>query len=199
MTGPAPRRDVGLTLVELLLSMSILTVIVTAISGAYIAFLSNAAETSGRDDHSGGVAALTSYLDRDLASADALPTPAGCTVPGATPKLHMSWTQYTATEASPVPVPGGTWTVTYSVADDPDSTPAAGPARYKLIRSLCAPSAAQQSVTLVSGLGSDAMTVQTTAGCRGSGTTGVRVTVPGYSTDASEPYRYIGCVKGRLS
>lgn len=193
------RDDSGMTLVELLLSMSMVTVIISAISGAYIAFLSNAAETTARDDHSGGMALLTSYLDRDLASAAALPSTPSCVTAGATLKLHLSWTEYTATAASPSPVPAGTWHVTYSVAADPDGTPVAGPARYKLVRSICAPSVSQQTDTLVSGLGSAGVIVQATPNCRGADTTRVDVTVPSYSTDSTEPYHYVGCVNGRLS
>lgn len=198
MSRKLPRDD-GMTLVELLLSMSIITVIVTAISGAYIAFLSNAAETTGRDDHSGGMSILTTYLDRDLASADDFGAASSCVVAGATPKLQLTWTEYTATAASPVPVPDGTWAVTYSVAADPDTSPVGGPARYKLIRSLCAPSTGQQTLTLVSALGSDAVIMQSTADCRGVGTTRVDLTVPSYSTDTTEPFHYVGCVKGRIS
>lgn len=193
-------RDEGMTLVELLLSMSILSVIMTAISGAYLAFLSSAAETSGRDDHSAGIAVLSSYLDRDLTSATTVATAgSSCLVAGAEVALQLTWTEYTATTASPSPVADRTWTVTYSVATDPDTTPVAGPQRYKVTRSLCAPSATQEDVTVASALGSDVIVVGETTDCRGTGSTRVDVTVPSYSTDDTEPYHYVGCVRGRLS
>src|SRR4051794_20933866 len=91
--GPQP--DDGFTLVELLLSIVIMTIIMAALTTALMAFLHNAYVTTKRSTHSAGASLLATYLDRDLASASAVdPTP-GTTCSGSSNALVLRWTQWT--------------------------------------------------------------------------------------------------------
>lgn len=199
---PTDRNDDGFTLVELLVSVAIMGVIMAAISTAFIGFLQTGAKTSARDDHSAGGALLASYLDRDLASAEEYSTTGtGCPVtnPAAgSPQLRLAWT-----EQQPHPNPavlaleaGGTWKVTYAVTLQTPSTPASS--LRQLVRRLCAPSGNEQTVLLSSLAPGTVLSSASTGSCARAGSTRVVIGLPSYSDDTTEPYRYGGCVKGRL-
>lgn len=191
--------DDGFTLVELLLSAAILTIIMGAITGALITFLKNGAYTIERDDHSGGAAVLSSYLNRDLASSDAAPStsPTPCAGAG-TAVLTLAWTEWTATPAAPEPVAGSTWQSSYVVTSDPIASVGGG-ARFQLVRRLCPPTGTTGDSLLLRNLGSAAAVTVATTVTTDCPAGRLLVTLPSYAQDAApQGYSYRGCLKGRL-
>lgn len=199
-------RDRGFTLIELLLSVSLLLVIVGAVSGALITFLQNGTYALERDDHSGGASLLSTYLNRDLASADGSDafTPAGTPCSGSgTAIFSLKWREWTASATAPSPAPNaGTWTASYVVS--PDAPAIGGAARYMLQRRLCS-STGTMTTTLLRNLDaasaspSSVVAYATTPSTACGGTT-LTVTLPSYLDDASaHEYSYRGCVTGRTS
>ena len=199
MTGHDPGRDEGFTLVELLLSVSIVVVIISSLSGALIVFLRNSSDALARDDHSGGSALTTTYLDRDVASADTVTT-GGTTCSGTTNLLAMSWSDFTASSAAPSPVPGTSLAAAYTVVSDPSAT-----GRYRLQRVSCQAGAVVERTTLLGNLpsSSTSATVALAAdtGCPGSGQA-LTLTVAVYGSDSTTgnaPYRFRACTRTRVT
>lgn len=190
----------GFTLIELLLSVSILMIILGAVTGALVTFLSNGRYTSERDDHSGGAMLLSTYLNRDMSSADSR-TSTSC-APSGTTVLTLGWAEWTATPDAPRPAPGPRWRSSYVVTDD-QAAPG-GAARYALSRWLCAPDGTAAQSTLVRnlaavGAGGPASVVTVTptadADCPGGV---LRVSLPSYLEDAAAgSYEFTGCLGGR--
>lgn len=209
MRRRARRRqtEAGFTLVELLISVAIMVIIISAISAALIAFLQNGKYTSERDDNSAGALLLSSYLDRDLASAGAAPTitsvGGSTTKCGGSNNVVLSWTDYSASPASPVPVPSTAYTATYTVSPDPDNTD-----RCILTRVYRA-GASVDSTTLVTDLvntsSNKAVTAALVTSTTSSATacsTGTKLVVvlqPYEAETATTPYTYSGCANGRQS
>lgn len=182
--------DDGFTLIELLISGTILAVIISAISGAMIVFLSNATYTTERDDHSGGAAILASYLDRDLASAerqDLSATSAPCSAGGK--DLLLSWDEWTASTSDVTPTPGQAYAAAYDLVSD-------GGGGYQLERWYCRGTTKLAHSVLLTGLATADFSTGTAAVC-GTGSPLVLL-LDSYSGDSAEDYRYTGCLKGRL-
>lgn len=193
--------DDGFTLVELLLSAAILTIIMAAITGALLTFLKNGAYTIERDDHSGGAVVLSSYLNRDLASAQAHTTsPTPCAGTG-TSVLTLSWREWTATPAAPAPVSNSTWRTSYVVTDD---APAVGGApRFQLLRRSCPPGGSASDSLLLRALAGPAVDVvdvppvTATSACPAGR---LLVSLPSYADDAgTQGYSFSGCLSGRTA
>lgn len=183
--------DDGFTIIELLLSAAILAVIISAISGALIVFLSNGAYTTERDDHSGGAAVLASYLDRDLASADRYQLDAPSATCSAGDKdLLLSWDEWTATPSAVTPTPGQPYSAAYDLLSD-------GASGFRLERWYCAGSTQISHSVLVNDLAAaDFANGPSGVAC----TTGspLVVSLSAYAEDTGSDYRYSGCLKGRL-
>lgn len=194
------RQDGGFTLVELLLSMSILGVILGVITTALMAFLANSEYTLQRDDHTGGASVAASYLDRDLASAETFAS-SGTACSGTPNALVLTWNEAKATVATPEPNPtaGGVFTAAYSVVTDASSQPVAGGQRYKLRRTYCVNGSSIDSQSLVVNLraGDFFVDASASAAC-GPGTQRVSVALKPYLDDTTTRYSYHGCLKGRL-
>ncbi|MCU1624762.1 MAG: hypothetical protein JWL79_3607 [Frankiales bacterium] len=200
------RSSPGFTLIELLLSMTIIGIVLAAVSAALIVFFSNASYSLARDDHSGGAAVLSSYLDRDLASADTVTTGTATPTCGAATGnlLILSWSDALATPAQPSPDPtgGSKYQVAYFTTVDTASIPP-GPSpatRYKLERTYCVDGAVSDHSILVPNLLSADFSLSGTSTC-GSGTppaTPVTVTLKPYGSDTASNYTYKGCLKARL-
>ena len=93
------QNETGFTLIEILIATMLTAVILTVLTASFLVFFSNASYTSGRDDHAAGAEALSSWLDRDLASAtiDNPPVVKPASSCAASPvMLSLSWTQYAA-------------------------------------------------------------------------------------------------------
>ena len=195
------REEDGFTLIELLLSVAILVIVLGSISAAFIVFLQNGTESLERDDNSGGAAISASYIDRDVASADAVST-GGTACSGSTNIVVLSWFEYTASSPSPIPVPGAQpYRSAYSVVVDPSSVPAGGGTRYKLQRTYCLGSTILDRSTLIPNL-LDATTkatavVATDSSCASNQALTIRLGQ--YSADTTDPYMFRSCTKTRLS
>lgn len=198
------RNDDGFTLVELLLSVAILVIIMGAITGALITFLKNGTYASERDDHSGGAVVLSTYLNRDLASADTVTTGAASCSGSGTSVLNLQWTEWTASAANPSPAPtGGTWKTSYVVTND--TVAIGGAARYQLLRRLCPPTGGSTDSIILRnldaqtpGVASSVMQVVVGSAPTTCPAGTVTVTLPSYlDDDTGKTYNYAGCVKGR--
>lgn len=190
-----PRED-GFTLIELLIGIVILGIIMSAISSAFIVFLRTSESALGRDDHSAGGALLASYLDRDLASADAVQADAlsandsHCSVAGVFgPRLRLAWNERRATSPDDATiVVGDQWRVTYARTGD------------LLVRKLCPPSGSPVVTTIVSALpAASLLSISTAGSCGAADRTRVVVSLPGFADDVAQPYQYGGCVRGRTA
>lgn len=87
MTG----RDDGMTLIELLISIVLLTVIMSAIVTAFILVLNTVDSTRQTVTDSTGAQLVTSWLVSDAQSADHVQPASGC-VPAVAPLLELNWT-----------------------------------------------------------------------------------------------------------
>ena len=191
------RRDEGFTLVELLISISILTVVIGAITTAMIVYYNISRSTMERDDHSGGADVAATYLDRDLASADSIST-GGTTCSGKTNVFSLKWNEWTASAGAPSPSPGASdYTVAYRIASDTTSTPVGGGARYQLERWYCPVGGSTTSTVLVDNLTSASPLAVSTAAITGCGASPAKVTLARYTGDAGDDYSFSGCIGGR--
>lgn len=184
-------KDDGFTIIELLLSVAILVIIISAISGAMIVFLSNGAYTTQRDDHSGGAAVLASYLDRDLASADRHQFDAS-SAPCKTgdKELLLSWDEWTASPGAVTPTPGQAYSAAYDLVDD-------GAGSFRLERWYCRGTSQVSHTVLVTDLAAaDFGNGTSTAGCAAGAP--LVVLLNAYAEDVASDFSYSGCVKGRL-
>lgn len=185
------RQDEGLTVIELLLSVSILTVIMASISSAMIVFFSNGSYTLGRDDHSAGAAIIATYLDRDLLSAEAVSTAGTASCDSGTPKdLVLTWSQWTASTTDVIPRAGDTYQAAYDLVTTGSS--------YSLERWYCKGATELSHSVLLDDLSSADFVVSPAATC-GAGSISVSVAVGSYRDDALADYHYSGCLKARLS
>lgn len=149
---PRRRDDAGFTLIELVVTISIVGVILVAVTGVVIQYLKTETATAARFTESNTVQLAAAYWERDASSAGlrsstydagthSFPlTPsvdypytgslsgAGCTIPG-TGIVAFTWGQYdSASSDTPTPV-----TVTYSA----QSSGVGANLRYNLVRSRC--------------------------------------------------------------
>ncbi|TWG96441.1 prepilin-type N-terminal cleavage/methylation domain-containing protein [Nocardioides sp. J9] len=139
------RGDAGFTLMELVVTVAIIGIITTALSGVVIAFFKNTAETQARLTESHDVQLAAAYWQRDVASigtrvtepeadtglypiadwADAVPC--GNVPLGYTPVVTLRWGEYQSPDPA---VPANVVRVTYagkSLGDD----------RFELVRARC--------------------------------------------------------------
>ena len=191
-------QDEGFTLIELLLSMAILVIVISSVSLALIVFLQNGNEALARDDHSGGVQLIDSYLDRDVASATTVATGttggAGCGAGAIINLVELTWSEYTATMASPSPAPSGpAYRAVYRLMTDPDGG-------FQLQRNYCSGTTLIDSSILLRRL-TAATNATANVGAAGSCTSGSALTfkVASYGSDTTTPYAFTTCVKTRVS
>lgn len=199
----SPQNEQGFTLVELLLSMAILLIVLSSISTALIVFLKNGSEALARDDHSGGVELVGSYLDRDVASAATTSTSMtsgsdGCsaTAPLTANLLELTWTEYTASSSNPSPSPqASAYRAVYRLVTDPDGG-------LQLRRSSCLGTTLSDSTVLLRGLASSALAtaaVATVASSTCASTQQLTMTLAAYSADTTTPYTFTTCLKTRIT
>lgn len=197
------RKDEGFTLVELLLSMTILLIVLSSISTALIVFLRNGSEALARDDHSGGVELAGSYLDRDVASAATTATSTssgsdGCssTAPLTANLLELTWNEYTANSSNPSPAPqASAYRAVYRLITDPEGG-------LELRRSSCLGTTLADSSVLLRALSSSAQvtaSVATVGSSTCQSTQQVTVTLASYSADSNPPYTFTTCLKTRIT
>lgn len=93
MTAAHRDRDRGLTLTELLITITVVGIIMGVLSSATIVFLRNQTSATERIDETRGLQQLVNYLPGDVASAQVIKVHAGpdsCGT-GGSPILHLSW------------------------------------------------------------------------------------------------------------
>ena len=194
-----PNDEDGFTLIELLVSITITTIILAAVTAAFIGFFINGKATMRRDDHNAGANLLSSYLDRDFASADSSASHASCAGQSAgTTLLQLGWTQYTVVGSDPTPVAGDSYYVNYVLTTDTSVDNPGQGTRQQLERWYCSPSAGvADHETIVGDLApSTGVTTSSSATC-GSGTA-VLVDLKPYETDTVSDYKYTGCLGSRI-
>lgn len=195
-------QDGGFTLLELILSTTILTIIVGSITTALLVFLGNGLETLERDDHSGGAGIVSSYLDRDIASADDVVAPGGSTCSGSANLVLLSWYEYAATASAPEPAPvGDPFRSAYTVTTDANSVPPDGSQRFKLERVHCRGTTVLSRTTLVPNLttaGDDASAAVANSSSCASGKQ-LTLTLEAYADDSTDPYIFRSCTLTRLT
>lgn len=193
-------HDEGFTLIELLISISITVIILSSTSASLVVFLSNGKYVMKRDDHNAAAVLLSSYLDRDFASATTatpLDPPATCTSPSTV--LTLAWQDYSATAAAPTPVAENSFTSTYVVSSDVADD--LGDATCKLTRTYSRTSPATVTTVLsteilVHNMPANAFSASRLGTC-GAGRA-VTANLAQYSTDtAGLAYTYRGCVNVR--
>ena len=178
MTASRRRRDeAGFTLVELLISIAIISIITPALAGVVIAYLKNTTTTQSRLAESHDVQFATAYWQRDVASigvrafdaaTKSFPlqqsvgiTPA-CTLPAGTPVTTLGWTRYDpAVLVSHSPAAAKTVTVSYV------SAPKSGGA-FTLTRVRCEGGSITSQVQVADTLDA-APTVTCSTACTGAG------------------------------
>jgi prepilin-type N-terminal cleavage/methylation domain-containing protein len=204
----------GLTLVELLISVTILGIIMMALTLGVMTFLHNAYVTTKRSTHSAGASLLATYLDRDLASASAVTTPPGTACSGATNILAMTWTQWTVPtsgSADPTATGGDVYTVAYDIIPTPTT-----PGTFQLDRWECVQTGGAGPVSSVShnvvasqlSASNAFAVVAATNSCPTSATPFAAtltqfINVHEGATSVKEPdattkYQYAGCLNGRI-
>jgi prepilin-type N-terminal cleavage/methylation domain-containing protein len=214
----APGADEGFTLVELLISISILVIILSAITSALLVFLANGEYATARDDHSAGASLLSTYLNRDLSSADSTVAisvvgPSGSTCAGSN-NVTLTWREFAATPAVPVPAVAATYTAAYTVSEYDDGD-AGTPPRCQLARVYSKNGTVLDTVVLTTSLSNGtgtaaspfaitAVSDATSSGrCRAATATApavakLTVTMSQYEAETSAPFVYVGCIQGRV-
>jgi prepilin-type N-terminal cleavage/methylation domain-containing protein len=203
-------RDDGFTLIEVLIATMLTAVILTVLVASFLVFYKNTSYIGGRDDHAAGAEVLSSYLNRDLASATAFSSGATLTsCPSSSPAqkiMALTWTDYgkpspapsaTAVPGDIDPSPNGTtYTATYTLEHDTDALATSSTCMIKRTYS------GGTTLVLIHGLANAGITKPTTSASCVKGTT-VVITLNRYQSttqsDASADYTYVGCLKARTN
>lgn len=172
--------DAGFTLVELVVTVAILGIVVTALAGVVLSYLRTTVDTNARLTESHDVQFAAAYWQRDVASIGVRSTtydpddsvhsypllqsvgltPA-CSLPAGTPVATMAWTQYVAAD----PDHPATVTVSY-VANQPQ--PPAG--TWTLTRVRCTGAQVDNTVEVADNLtGLPTLACPGAGDCRGGG------------------------------
>lgn len=178
------RDDAGFTLIELVVTVAILGIVVTALAGVVLSYLRTTVDTNARLTESHDVQFAAAYWQRDVASIGVRSTtydpdetvhsypllssvglaPA-CSLPAGTPVATLAWTQYAVTD----PDHPATVTVSY-VADQ--AQPPGG--TWTLTRVRCTGAQVDNTVKVA-----DNLTGLPTLACPGAGDcTGGGTSVP---------------------
>ncbi|WP_408898893.1 type II secretion system protein J [Nocardioides sp. R1-1] len=173
MTDRRPLRDDrGFTLVEMLMTVAIMGVIVTALCGIVISYFKTTVDTQARFTESLDVQFAAAYWQRDVASIGVRSYDAGtktfplqqsvgvtpaCTLPAGTTVVTLAWSAYTSLDSTAVPSP-----VTVSYVAQPDG------GRYDLVRRRCHGSTVVSTVEVAHSL-NQIPTVTCDIACSGSG------------------------------
>lgn len=197
------RRQAGFTLVELLMAVSILSIIIGVLGTALSVFLRQAYDNDRRSLRTGQAAVLASYLDRDLASAGegSLFDDAGLACSGqADNVVTLKWYDFAASPANPEPTRAATpHVVAYALADDEQSA-----GRKQLVRHHCPAAGSPVRASVLRDVAPNEVTAAlapTDAAdtCSGPGRS-LTLRLAAHGLDqAVLNFEYAGCLKTRLS
>jgi hypothetical protein len=145
--GPRGRAarpaETGLTLIELVMALGISLFIVGTLALSLMAFVGNDTHNRSRLDSAAGLEVLVTYLQRDFSSAAlATPAPSPSICSNMQNALTLTWRQWSASSASPVPTPSTTYYAAYAVSPEPVS---GRPTTYAVSRFLCTATAINSS------------------------------------------------------
>jgi prepilin-type N-terminal cleavage/methylation domain-containing protein len=203
------RRDeasAGFTLIEMLVSTAMTAIILTVLVSAFVVFFHNSGYTTGRDEHAAGAETLSSFLDRDLASATSKSNVAVSltTCPNGAAVQNIFWLTWSEFQrpaglnvpADAEPVPGTSYTAKYSLEHD-DTVPTSSSAC--MIRRTYPGS----SLVLMRRLALTGVQPPTTVGASCTVGQSFVLTVTQYKSttqaDTSPAYTYNGCLKSRTN
>lgn len=199
MRTPEREPDSGFTLVELLLSVTILIVVLGSVSGALVVFLNNGAESLDRDAQSGGAALISSYLDRDVASAEDVAV-GGTACSGQSNLATFTWRDYDVVGPAQTLTTTVTYVSAYAITEDPEATKP-GDMRYQFNRTICVNGNPDKATLLSDVLPADrptfALIPVSASTCRSLHS--ALLTVPVFSTDSGGPYTFNACTRTRLT
>ena len=209
------QRDSGFTLIEMLIGIMITAIILTSLTASFLVFTRNASDVGGRENLAAGAEVISSFLNRDLASATttsasswAASKPTTCPTTG-TSVLTLKWTAYSragdgaAPDADPV-ADASAYQVVYAVLQDSD--PASLPGACMLQRMYTPPAGSPDSATttvLAHDLKAASFWQGPSTTCASGNQLSVSLaTFTGATTkitDTSPDYTFSGCTKVRTN
>lgn len=166
------RREEGFTLVELIMTVSIMGVIAAALTGVVISYYKTTTTTQSRLIESHDVQFAAAYWQRDVASIgvrtydsgsktfplqQSVDTTPACSLPSGTRVVTLAWSEYTDLDSTATPT-----TITVSYVAESDSV------GFNLLRVRCTGSSRDSAVEVMHSLNS-VPTVTCNIACTGSG------------------------------
>ena len=150
------RRDEGFTLPELIITVTIISVIAAGLAGVVISFLKTTTDTQSRLTESHDVQFAAAYWQRDVASLgvrsydsstktfplqQSVDVSPACSLPSGTRIVTLAWSEYTSSDSTAPPT-----TITVSYVATPDT------GGYNLLRTRCTGSTVDSSFELMHSL-----------------------------------------------
>lgn len=168
------RREDGFTLPELIITVTIIGIIATGLTGVVISYLRTTTDTQSRLTESHDVQFAAAYWQRDVASigvrsydpgTKTFPlqqsvnvTPA-CNLPSGPRVVTLAWSEYTSSDSTAAPT-----TITVSYVAEPDA------GGFNLLRVRCTGSAKDSSLEVMHSLDAVPTVTCVPADCTGAGT-----------------------------
>lgn len=164
--------DEGLTLPELVITVAIMGIVLTALVGVVMSYLRNTVDTQSRLTESQDVQFVATYWQRDVASIgvrgydsatktfplqQSVDVAPACALPAGTPVVTLAWSEYASADSTATPT---RMTVTYLARS-------AGSA-YELVRVRCSGATVKSTVQVAHSLNA-LPTVTCDVACTGSG------------------------------
>ncbi len=166
------RRDEGFTLIEVVMTVAIMGVIVTALTGVLISYFKTTVDTQSRITESQDVQFAATYWQRDVASIgvrsydaatksfplqQSVNVAPACTLPSGTTVVTLAWSEYGTDDSTATPT-----RMTVSYLAQPDGT------AYELVRVRCTGATVNSKVAVAHSLNA-VPTVDCDVACTGSG------------------------------
>ena len=169
------RQEDGFTLPELIITVTIIGIIATGLTGVVISYLKTTTDTQSRLTESHDVQFAAAYWQRDVASIGVRSYDSGtktfplqqsvqvtpaCNLPSGTRVVTLAWSEYTSSDSTAAPT-----TITVSYVAAPDD--AGG---FNLLRVRCTGSVKDSSLEVMHSLDAVPTVTCVPADCTGAGT-----------------------------
>jgi len=168
------QREEGFTLPELIITVTIIGIIATSLTGVVISYLKTTTDTQSRLTESHDVQFAAAYWQRDVASIGVrnydpvnksfdlqqsvnVAAPAACAPAGTTPVVTLAWSEYTDLDSTATPK-----TITVAYVTEPDA------GGFNLIRVRCNGATKDSELEVMHSLNAPP-TVSCDVGCSGTG------------------------------